>query len=841
MDAAPSLHIWQQQQHDLCPAPTTTRTQPSAVRIPASRTITAAATTTTSTHTPIAPPPASDTTIRASRVLIPSSAPIAPTVLVTATSSPTKRAGTYIYPSRDLRSARPTPFNLNKALVNKENESIERSEPIDRSEPPARKLMDSSRLRIRPNGPPPPPKQPKQVPSQTQSHKERQDDGDRDVAQKELPRPPLQSRPPQVTSVPISSSSTVAEDDHPLPTPPNSIPTAPTKSEPESSLPRPSKLKPPGQQVGTSAGAPSKLPRPPTSTQPSSLPSLIRPPKTQHTVASSLPKPITHSLIRNKARLSPPSAMAGASASSSSDRSGGMMSRYAGTRLRARASLTASSSRVRVTKEVMAAASAAAAAKTAAAAAAAASASAEAPSAPLSAPAQTEQVSMDVPAPPPPLGPSAITRPSPVLGTTALPSLIPMPASRIARPQTPAESKVPSIPQLQPAPTIIQPPPIRLQTKAYPTALTITAKELSKLTALHTRRNEVQAVRIRFKTVRVEGRRRPPSPTSRIRRVGEPVLGVGGDEDGEMGEGEENGPGAGPLDLVDATAVVGAERPSGEGSGKESPVGSDDLEGEGDAEVVEEEEGAEVEDKEAAVKVEGEDVAVDTEGWAEDGQDVATQSRPQLPTRSASASSTTTTPSVPLRPRSLRILRSSSTPTAAEAGGSSAISSSSSVLLSTGKRRVRWDEVPRKVKRFVPPLYRARLGVYAVGSASGASSSSSSAAGGMPTGSGAGVIVGRSCFASKVQDVKLDPLGNAPDADRPLPLQTQLRRTKVVVKRYVYDGEDEEDGGGREEQPMINVDVGGAGSSVSALRSGLTSASGPALRRGATVLGGGTL
>ncbi|KAE8210950.1 hypothetical protein CF327_g5249 [Tilletia walkeri] len=833
MDAAPSLHIWQQQ-HDLCPAPTTTRTQPSAVRIPASRTITAAAAT-TSTHTSIAPPPASDTTIRASRVLIPSSAPIAPTVLVTATSSPTKRAGTYIYPSRDLRSARPTPFNLNKALINKENESIERSEPIDRSEPPARKLMDSSRLRIRPNGPPPPPKQPKQIPSQTQSHKERQDDGDRDVAQKELPRPPLQSRPPQVTSVPISSSSTVAEDDHPLPTPPNSIPTAPTKSEPESSLPRPSKLKPPGQQVGTSAGAPSKLPRPPTSTQPSSLPSLIRPPKTQHTAASSLPKPISHSILRNKARLSPPSAMAGASASSSSDRSGGMMSRYAGTRLRARASLTASSSRVRVTKEVMAAAS------TAAAAAASASASAEAPSAPLPAPAQTEKVAMDVPAPPPPppLGPSAIVRPSPVLGTTALPSLIPMPASRIARPQTPAESKVPSIPQLQPAPIIIQPPPIRLQTKTYPAALTITAKELSKLTALHTRRNEVQAVRIRFKTVRVEGRRRPPSPTSRIRRVGEPVLGVGGDEDGEMGEGEENGPGAGPLDLVDAAAVVGAERPSGEGSGKESPVGSDDLEGEGDAEVVEEEEGAEVEDKEAAVKVEGEDVAVDTEGWAEDGPDVATQSRPQLPTRSASASSTTTTPSVPLRPRSLRILRSSSTPTA-EAGGASAVSSSSCLLLSTGKRRVRWDELPRKVKRFVPPLYRARLGVYAVASVSGASSSSSAAAA-VPTGSGAGVIVGRSCFASKVQDVKLDPLGNAPDADRPLPLQTQLRRTKVVVKRYVYDGEDEEDGGVREEQPMNNVDVGGPGSSVSALRSGLTSASGPALRRGATALGGGTL
>ncbi|CAD6892640.1 unnamed protein product [Tilletia controversa] len=296
------------------------------------------------------------------------------------------------------------------------------------------------------------------------------------------------------------------------------------------------------------------------------------------------------------------------------------------------------------------------------------------------------------------------------------------PQPQIAQPPPPAK-ETPQPP----------PPPIQLQIKTYPSALTMTAKELSRLTAFHTRRNEVQAIQIRVKTVRLEGRRRPPSPTSRIRRIGEPIS--LGNDDGEGDEEEE----------------VADEGDLGEGEGENG-------------------------------------------------------------------------------------VRSSSNTPPAEPSSSPPRSPTSMPTATTGKRRVRWDEVPRRVKRCAPPLYRARSAVYAddsAGPSSLSSVSSSAAAAAVPTGNGAGVIVGRSCFAPKVQTVKLDPLGNAPDADRPLPLQTQLLRTKIVVKRYVYDGEDEEecveDQQQQQQQPM-DVDVDGRGSAGF----GFIPASRPAMRRSAT-------
>ncbi|KAK0527843.1 hypothetical protein OC834_004274 [Tilletia horrida] len=809
MDAASAQLPQQQHPHSSTASAPAARSQPQAARVPATRTAAAirhAAAVAAATAAAAVPSGSNDgensgpaSSIRASRVLVPSTGPLPPPISVLATSSPTKPRTGLSNLSLGLRPIKPLSFAGSTSSSSSSSSSSNKENDGARQEPAARKLLDSSRLRIRSNNP----LQPQGQPRAPGTKKADTSAGGKMTAafvSQEKVYAPASSA---AAANPIGPAPAPASEKNAAP-----APSAPAKAKSEVFVPPTSKLKPPGKQVAGTAQ--SKLPRP-ASAHPSSLPSLPRPTK-QHSVTSSLPK-ASHPIPR-KLRNSPPSA---ASSSKAAPKAATLSSRYGGTRLKARASLTATSTRMKVTMQTMAAAAAAAALRASAAQNAVDSNAAPVRESVNPAPLATAEVAVVQKQSGPSEGPiasaktaqpqplsaseststslaevlqqsthepekptsttstttttttaapstsapvseplpaqSAIKRPSPVLGTTALPSMIPMPSSRIARPHSPPNRSLltaPTCPKPKPqSQDPPAPPPIPLQHKSYPPALNITPKELSRLTALHTRRNEVQAVKVRFKTVRVEGRRRPPSPTSRIRRVGEPVPGLEGgpaeEEDGEEVEVE-----------AEAERLV-------ESGGKESPLGSEEAD-------EEEEDGAEGGEGDMPISDPLEPSS-------------ATSSAITVQGRSASASATTRPP----LPTSQRVLRSATSSPPSSSASSPAAPLHSSVT--PAKRRVRWDDVPRKAKRCVPPSYRAQAQPQ-----EGQTQKQGQA---VPTGKGAGVIVGKSCIAPTTHAIKLDALGNAPDADRPFPLQAQLRRTKVLVKRYIYDGEDvDADAGG---------------------------------------------
>ncbi|KAK0561476.1 hypothetical protein OC861_005796 [Tilletia horrida] len=291
-----------------------------------------------------------------------------------------------------------------------------------------------------------------------------------------------------------------------------------------------------------------------------------------------------------------------------------------------------------------------------------------------------------------------------------------------------------------------------LQNKIYPPSFTqMSVKELSRLTALHTRSNEVQMVRIKLDTVRLRGRRRPPSPTSRIRRLGQDD-GFGEDQDWEEDDDAED-------------------------------------DGDGDADLVTE---------------------------------------PEHPIASP-------LPATIHRNTSTRVLRSSSSTSPRTISGSK--QQQLRVGEGSSRKRVRWEDdgvrrgagasgAPmksnKKPRRWAPPRYR--MGGLTSATRSNVEATLSNGSALMPrtpTGKGPGVILcGKSCLTPKLRTLQLDALGNSMDTERPLDLHAQLKKTKVVVKRYIYDGEDEDELGGEriEEEDAHRLSAGapmvGAGGPV---------------------------
>ncbi|KAL9932044.1 hypothetical protein V8E36_009105 [Tilletia maclaganii] len=757
MDAL-SSSLPQQQQHYSTPSTTASTTTTAAAapgRIPASRAPgfipplsssidpSSSFSSTTSTSAPFG----NNGLIRATRVLLPASVPPPPPpILVTATSSPVKRAEAAAAArfGNTARSFHRGPlFGAGSRIpppigANKENEG--RSTPTTDGGP-ARRLLDSSRLRIT-------------KADQPSGQASKLLGGGQGMAGSKLP---TESRPDskQTVARPLALGDAKQAQTIPAPAPtPSTASSSTAPAQPQTGTAtstRPSKLKPPGKCISPTTTGASKLPRSKASSgttisssstttiAKSSIPSSITRPIKPRTVPSALPKPSSRKSLTSKHPTTTTSAPAAAAS--------GPSSRYGGSRLRARASLTASSSRVRITLEAMAAAAAAAAVRSEAE-----------PASASSEEGQGEEASQ-IPAA---AGPS-----QPAQAQSQIVSNRTAPLVKAATPRPPPLPPAPALIHLLPAPT-----------------LSLTAKELSRVTSLHTRKNEVQAVRITFKTVRVEGRRRPPSPTSRIRRVGEGEGEV--EEEEDEGDEEEDG---------DAGSGVGAEKDDGEGEGEAVEV---------DSKAVEEEMPA---DQGGLLGADGDDPASSTSN--DDQLQQPTSSAPPLP-HPAEPAKQPQHPSTSEKKRKLpssasaRILRSGISPASSSSfrpglaqigrsGSSSGAGGAAGTGTGTGtKRRVRWLEddaavvAGRKVKRSVPPSYRSGAGAAADTEPNEQSSSSRSV---IPTGRGAGWVVGKSCLTPRTHALKLDSLGNAPDLDKPLPIQTQLRRTKVVVKRYVYDGE----------------------------------------------------